>query len=132
MNKLTRNLTLPAAALAALLLAPTSEAHGLGRGRGATRGDTTAGTRNAARRRGPAWRGPYAWRRGTSPATRYVAHGTARPTVSTSGFRFYSAYPGPGYVYIAGYGWVLPPFFGAVWVPGHYDIGGFWVEGFWR
>jgi hypothetical protein len=63
------------------------------------------------------------------PAYRY---GYAAPYRVFSGFRFYAACPGPGYVYIANSGWVLPPWFGAVWIPGHYDVDGFWVEGFWR
>jgi hypothetical protein len=131
MNKLTRNLILPAAALAALLLAPTSEAQGFrDRGhpsRGNDRGDFDRGRD----RRGTGWRG-HAY----NVAPRYVAPRYVppyrAPWRATSGFRFYSTYPGPGYAWIAGYGWTLPPFFGAVWVPPHFDIGGFRVEGFWR
>jgi hypothetical protein len=58
--------------------------------------------------------------------------GVPSPFRVLSGFRFYAACPGPGYVYIANYGWALPPYYGAVWIPGHYDIEGYWVEGFWR
>jgi hypothetical protein len=65
------------------------------------------------------------------PVVRY-GYGYAAPYRTYAGFRFYSACPGPGYVYIANYGWVVPPFFGAVWIPGHYDIEGYWVDGFWR
>ncbi len=69
------------------------------------------------------------------PSVRYgtgYGYGHAAPFRVVSGFRFYSACPGPNFVYIANYGWAFPPFFGAVWVPGHYDIGGYWVEGFWQ
>jgi hypothetical protein len=65
------------------------------------------------------------------PYARY-GYGYAAPYRTYAGFRFHSACPGPGYVYIANYGWVVPPFFGAVWIPAHYDIEGYWVEGFWR
>jgi hypothetical protein len=61
-----------------------------------------------------------------------VRYGYAAPFRVLSGVRFFSYCPGPGYVYVADYGWVLPPFFGAVWIPGHYDFRGFWIEGFWR
>ena len=118
MNKLTRNLILPAAALAALLLAPKSEARDYDRSRGH---DARVHER-------------YEHRRGYAPhvrGNRYAAPWRA-PYRVASGIRFYSRYPGRGFVYVTGYGWVLPPFFGAVWVPGHYDFRGFWVEGFWR
>ena len=132
MNKLTRNLILPAAALAALLLAPTSEAQGFGRDRGqASRGYDRGNPDRGHDRRGSGWR-EHSYN--VAPryfASRHVATYRA-PWRATSGFRFYSAYPGPGYVWVAGYGWVLPPFFGAVWVPPHFDIGGFWIEGYWR
>ncbi|HQQ77690.1 MAG TPA: hypothetical protein PLB01_10075 [Thermoanaerobaculia bacterium] len=65
------------------------------------------------------------------PVVRY-GYGYAAPYRTYAGFRFYSACPGPGYVYVANYGWARPPFFGAVWVPGYTDIDGFWVEGYWR
>lgn len=67
-----------------------------------------------------------------APIRPFRSIGIPSPFRIFSGFRFYSACPGPDYVYIADYGWVLPPFFGAVWVPAHYDIEGYWVEGFWR
>jgi hypothetical protein len=118
MNKLTRNLILPAAALAALLLAPQSEARGVERGRGR---DVRAHERMEHRH---VYVRPY---RGYRHVVPFRA-----PYRVASGIRFYSRYPGPGFVYVTGYGWVLPPFFGAVWVPGHYDIGGLWVGGFWR
>jgi hypothetical protein len=123
MNKLTRNLILPAAALAALLLAPTSEAQGFGRDRGH---EARGGHGQSEYRRGYA---PPV--RGHRYAVPYRASYRA-PYRVASGIRFYPRYPGPRYVYVTGFGWTLPPFFGAVWVPGYYDIGGFWVEGFWR
>ena len=70
-------------------------------------------------------------RRAVRPYVRY-GYGYGYPYRTYAGFRFSPAYPGPGHVYITNLGWALPPFLGAVWVPGHYDIGGFWVEGFWR
>jgi hypothetical protein len=119
MNKLTRNLILPAAALAALLLAPGSEARAAERGR-------------AQEPRGhERYEGRRVYARPPVRGYRYVAPYRASYRVAP-GLRFYAAYPGPGYVWIAGCGWTLPPFFGAVWVPGHYDVSGFRVEGFWR
>ena len=125
MNNTKRNLTLAAAALAALTgIAPEASARDRGHGRGAEHREW----------RGNAYRGPgrYAY----APPLRYgyYAHraGHAVPFRIFSGFRFFAACPGPGYVYIANYGWVLPPFFGAVWVPGHYGIEGYSVDGFWR
>ena len=151
MNNTKRNLTLAAAALAALTgIAPEASARDRGHGRGAeTPRQENRHARGPERRefrghesrgderretRGNAYRGPgrYAY----APPLRYgyYAHraGHAVPFRIFSGFRFFAACPGPGYVYIANYGWVLPPFFGAVWIPGHYDIGGYWVDGFWR
>ena len=45
-----------------------------------------------------------------------------------SGYRFYAYSPGPGYVYVNGYGWCYPPYAGAVWVPGHYGHGHVWIS----
>ncbi len=151
MNNTMRNLTLSAAALAALtVIAPTASAddHGRGRGRGETRRQESRSfeRREAPRQtfrgnerrefreradRGPG-RGYVAPRyRNDGYRARYVVPFRA-PFRVFSGLRFYSAFPGDGYVYVAGYGWVLPPFFGAVWIPGHYDLEGDWVEGYWR
>ncbi len=119
MNKLTRNLILPAAALAALLLAPASEAR-------------DARPRQRARRaraRAVRARPRPAPRPSAATGTR---RRTARPIRVASGFRFYSVRPGPRYIYVTGFGWALPPYFGAVWVPGHYAFGGVWVDGCWR
>ena len=151
MNTKMRNLTLSAAALAALTgLAPAASADDHGRNRGRTetrrqdsrsfeRRETPRQTFRGNERREVRERGDRGPGRGyVAPRYRYDGY-RARyvapfhaPFRVFSGFHFYSAFPGPGYVYIANYGWVLPPFFGAVWVPGHYDIEGFWVDGFWR
>ena len=113
MKKILRNVTLTAAALvAALAAAPKSEA------------DVRIGFGFHA---GP--RAVYA------PYYPYGPHRYVAPFRVFHGVRFYSYYPGPGSVYIVdgGYtGWVLPPFAGAVWVPGYYDRFGFWVGGHWR
>ena len=163
MNSTMRNLTLAAAALAALtVIAPEASAQNRGRGRGAEaprqenrefRGQGSRGFRGQEFRgnerrewRGNGYRshGRYSY----APPLRYgnnghygsygrygnygYGGGYAAPFRTFSGFRFYSACPGPGYVYIANFGWALPPFFGAVWIPGYYDNGGYWVDGFWR
>jgi hypothetical protein len=145
MNNKMRNLTLSAAALAALVsIAPKADAQERGRDRGGDRGHESRGMerrpspgferRESGRqeRRENTWRGPG--RAYVSPVRPFVrrGYGYAAPFRNFSGFRFYSAYPGPNYVYIANYGWILPPFFGAVWVPAHYDFEGFYVEGGWR
>jgi hypothetical protein len=140
MNNSLRNLTLSAAALAALTVtAPKASADERGR-REPPRQEVREHARREAPR--PAYRGDdrHEWREhgyggyghgyvAPRPVARYAY---AAPFRVFSGFPFYSACPGPNYVYIAGFGWVLPPFFGAVWVPGHYDIGGYWVDGFWQ
>jgi hypothetical protein len=66
------------------------------------------------------------------PYVRYYGGGYAAPYRTYAGFRFYSSCPGPGYVYVANFGWALPPFAGAVWYPGYYDDGGVWIDGCWR
>jgi hypothetical protein len=132
MNNTMRNLTLSAAALAALMaVAPKASADDRGRGRFSSphqefRGqERREGKREDRRddRRESAWRAPG---RGFVAPARSFARRLFTPV------RFFSYCPGPGYAYIANYGWVVPPFFGAVWVPDHYDIGGFFVEGGWR
>jgi hypothetical protein len=128
MNTTMRNLTLTAAALAALTVtAPKAAADDHGRSqnrREAPRQEFREHERHEYRERG--------YGRAYVAPVRPVRYGYAAPFRTFAGFRFYSACPGPGYVYIANYGWVVPPFFGAVWIPAHYDIGGYWVEGFWR
>jgi hypothetical protein len=147
MNNTMRNLTLTAAALAALMVtAPKAAADDRGHGGShgnAPRQESRSFQRREAPRPGTRDNGRHEWReRGTGgrayvaparPFARYgYGYGHAAPFRVVSGFRFYSACPGPGFIYIANYGWVFPPFFGAVWVPAHYDIGGVWVEGFWQ
>ena len=131
MNTTLRNLTLTAAALAALTVtAPKAAADDHGRNqnrREAPRQEFREHERHEYRERGYG----RAYVAPVRPVVRY-GYGYAAPFRTVAGFRFYSAYPGPGYVYIANYGWVVPPFFGAVWIPAHYDIEGYWVEGFWR
>ena len=140
-----RNLTLSAAALAALMVfAPAAAADG---GRPRPQGQTPrqlqrpertamhgGQPRRQLRARRPELRRSAAARYG-APVTRRRT-GTLRPPRAPyrvyAGIRFYSARPGPGYFFINALGWVLPPFPGAVWIPAHYDIGGFWVEGCWR
>ena len=151
MNTKMRNLTLTAAALAALtVIAPKAAAQehtrGGGRGNAPQQQQGSRSFRGNERRESPRQEfrehGYGGYGRGVNgrayvaparPVVRYGhGYGYAAPFRIFSGFRFYSAYPGPGYVYIADLGWVVPPFFGAVWIPGHYDIGGYWVDGFWR
>ena len=132
MNTTLRNLTLTAAALAALTVtAPKAAADDHGRNQ-----NRRESPRQEYREHGHGGHGRYeghgrAYVAPVRPVVRY-GYGYAAPYRMFSGFRFYSACPGPGHVYIANYGWVVPPFFGAVWIPGHYDIEGYWVEGFWR
>ena len=135
MNNTMRHLTLAAAALAALtVIAPKASAQDRGRGRGFESPRQEFREHGRREWRENAYRGPG--RFAYAPPSRYGRHGYragfAAPFRIFSGFRFYPAYPGPNYVYIPNYGWALPPFFGAVWIPGHYDFRGFWVEGFWR
>jgi hypothetical protein len=143
MNTKMRNLTLTAAALAALTVtAPKAAADDHGRSqnrREAPRQEVREHERHELHEHGYGGYGGYGRYEGygrgyaapVRPFVRY-GYGYAAPFRTFAGFRFYSACPGPGYVYIANYGWVVPPFFGAVWIPGHYDIEGYWVEGFWR
>jgi len=134
MNTTMRNLTLTAAALAALMVtAPKAAADDRGRNQNRRESPRQEYREHEGHEHG------YGYGRGSygrayvapRPVARY-GHGYAAPFRIFSGVRFYSAYPGPNYVYIANYGWVVPPFFGAVWVPAHYDVEGYWVEGFWR
>ena len=135
MNNTMRNLTLSAAALAALMVvAPKASAEDRGRGRTASPRQEFSGRERGAEsrddRREHVGRAPG--RVFVAPVRSFARRGFFAPGRVFSGFRFFSYCPGPGYVYIANYGWVVPPFFGAVWVPDHYDIGGFYVEGGWR
>ena len=122
--------TLAAAALAALtVIAPNALAEERGRENPRSRGSYGRGHDNHAN----GYHGGYGrYGRHVAPAPVYRYGYGHLPYRVYSGYRFFTAYPGAGYVYIGGFGWVLPPFFGAVWVPGHYDVNGFWIEGFWR
>lgn len=135
MNTTMRNLTLTAAAFAALM-ATAPKAAADDRGHGGGRGSAPRQDFRSPAFRGPAFRAPgHAYVAPARPVARYgygYRYGHAAPLRVVSGFRFYAACPGPGFVYVANYGWAFPPFFGAVWVPGHYDIGGVWVDGFWQ
>jgi hypothetical protein len=145
MNRTLRNLTLTAAALAALTVTAPKAAAEPWRNfplppsphevREMFRGRHESPRQEFREERHEHGYGGYGYRGRVYVAPRPVVrygYGWAAPYRVYSGFRFYSACPGPGYVYIANCGWALPPFFGAVWVPGHYDFEGFWVEGFWR
>lgn len=174
MNSTMRNLTLAAAALAALTVtAPKAAAqpwkgfplppsphqvremfqerhgssgnHAPGHGYG-NYGRDSYGGRYGHGAYGGGYRGPSGGygrgdhrgyeRRYVAPVRPYARYGYGggygAPYRTYSGFRFYSSCPGPGYVYIANFGWGLPPFAGAVWYPGYTDDEGFWIEGFWR
>ena len=150
MKNLMRNLTLSAAALAALVAAPKTfadaprraearEARPFRGGERSPRGDTSRG--QAGRRegyrgresgtrewRGQEWRGRSFFR---SPA-RVSGRGYVAPFRVYAGSRFFSYCPGPGYFYVSDLGWAFPPFPGAVWVPAHYDFDGFFIEGGWQ
>jgi hypothetical protein len=167
MKNTTRNLTLSAAALAALVsIAPKASAepwknfplppspHQVremlrdrhesprlefrgrdDRGRTRDYGNRGYGSRDYGARgyagRGYVYGGYERERFYAAPVRPFRPLGLPSPFRVLSGFRFYSSCPGPGYVYIANNGWVLPPYPGAVWIPGHYDVEGYWVEGFW-
>jgi hypothetical protein len=122
MRTFLRNLTLSAAALvAALTMAPKSEA--------AWRGHVGGSIRHSVVFRGAPFRGvrgaPF---RGAPFRT---VGFRAAPFRTFGGFRFYSYCPGPGYIYVND-GWVLPPFPGAVWIAPHYGRGGVYIRGTFR
>lgn len=140
MRNQMRNLTLSAAALAAILVtAPTVSADQRGgsqRERGAR---TEASRREVNRGREINRRRDFDRNRGFQRnegfrahlAPRYFAPRFVAPFRVVSGIRFYNYCPGPGYLYVDD-GWVLPPFVGAVWAPAHYDQFGIWCGGHWR
>jgi hypothetical protein len=147
MNNKMRNLTLSAAALAALMVvAPKASAQAWSRGRGSEsprrelrgherrdfRGQEFRGHEREEFRgrefRGNAFRG----RSFSRPAAAFYGRGYVSPFRVFAGSRFYSYRPGPGYFFVGDLGWVFPPFPGAVWVPAHYDYDSVWVEGCWR
>jgi hypothetical protein len=102
--------------------------------RGRERGEFRGRERGEFRGRGAEFRGrTFNGYRGRAffPA-RSFGRGYVSPFRIFAGRRFYSYCPGPGYVYIANYGWAVPPFFGAEWIPAYTDEDGFQVEGWWR
>jgi hypothetical protein len=116
MKKMLRNATLSAAALAALVCAApkASAAH-------FPFPPTPREMREMWRERHGDWHHPHYARYYSGPRYRVYA-----------GHRFYAYRPGPGYVHVRGYGWCYPPYAGAVWVPGHYNRGGIWIEAHFR
>ena len=140
MNNTMRNLTLSAAALAALVsFAPKAAADDHGRGPG---GEVRGTERHEPARqefrghgreefREHSYRGPgrHAY---APPARNFYGSRYVAPFRVYAGSRFYAYRPGPGYFYVSALGWVFPPFPGAVWIPAHTEIDGFFVEGCWR
>ena len=121
MKSLMRTLTLSAAALAALVAAPKSDA-AVFRGGPARAVRPFHGTF-----RGPAYYGRAFARPAYFYGGRYVA-----PFRVFAGSRFYSYCPGPGYIYVDDFGWVFPPFPGAVWISPRIGRFGVRIGGFWR
>ncbi len=112
MLKTLRNLTLSAAALAALLAAAPKAAAQF------PLPPSPHQVREMWYRRHGGW---------------HYGHYYATPRYRVySGYRFYAYRPGPGYVYVRNYGWCYPPYAGAVWVPAHYGRGGVFIEAHFR
>ena len=146
MKNLMRTLTLSAAALAALVAAPKSNAQEFRRGeaRVTARGNPGRGNPgygnpgHGGSFRGETFRGREFrgndWHNrgfGRQPAYFY-GHRYGSPFRVFAGSRFYSYCPGPDYIYIDDLGWVFPPFAGALWAPAHFDRFGVQIGGFWR
>ena len=144
MKNLMRNLTMSAAALAALVaIAPKADAQNWNRAQGRepspSRGGESRGFQRSEsgrqdgrqERRENAYRGPgrYAY---APPVRAFYGRGYVSPFRVYAGSRFYSTSPGVGYFFVNDLGWVFPPFPGAVWVPAHYDFDGFFIEGGWQ
>jgi hypothetical protein len=154
MKTLMRTLTLSAAALAALVAAPKSDAQqfrhdgaretfrgNFGHG-GSFRGGDFRGREfrghefrehefRGGEFRGREWRGDFRGR-AFFPRPAFFGRRHFAPFRVFAGSRFYSYCPGPGYIYVDDLGWVFPPFVGAVWVPAHINGFGVRVGGFWR
>jgi hypothetical protein len=146
MKNLMRTLTLSAAALAALVAAPKSNAQEFRRGeaRVTARGNSARG--NSARGnpgyggsfRGETFRGrefrggEFRGRAFVRPPAFFSGGRHIAPFRVFAGSRFFSYCPGPGYIYIDDFGWVFPPFVGAMWVPAHFNRFGVQIGGFWR
>lgn len=149
MKSLMRTLTLTAAALAALVAAPISNADGFRRGEarqtfrgnsghgGTVRGETFRGGEFRGREfrghefRGREFRGNGFHGRAFTRPSAFFGRGHVAPFRFFAGSRFFSYCPGPDYIYVDDLGWVFPPFFGAVWVP-RFDRFGVRIGGFWR
>jgi len=155
MKTLMRTLTLTAAALAALVAAPKSNADQPRRGEarqtfrgnpghgGTFRGETFRGGEFRGREsrggefrgrefRGREFRGSeFRGREFVRPQTFFSGRGRIAPFRFFAGSRFFSYCPGPGYLYIDDLGWVFPPFADALWVP-RFDRFGVRIGGFWR
>jgi hypothetical protein len=128
MNNLMRNLTLSAAALAALVsFAPKAAADDGGRSRGNDRNGRYE--RHESREHAYRGFGRYAY---APPARSFYGTRYTAPFRVYAGSRFYSCRPGVGYFFVNGLGWAFPPFPGAAWVPAHYDFDGYFIEGCWR
>ena len=146
MKNLMRTLTLSAAALAALMAAPKSDAQQFRRGE---THETFHGSPGRGNHGNPSYgnpghgnpghgnrsygnRGYGGYNRGyIRPQARFYGRPYISPFRVFAGSRFYSDCPGPGYIYIDELGWVFPPFAGALWVP-RFDRFGVRIGGFWR
>jgi hypothetical protein len=159
MKNLMRILTLSAAALAALVAAPKSDAqefrrgetHGTFRGSpghggsyrgGELRGRESRGGEFRGREsrgqefrggdfRGREFRGYGGYNRGFVRPPAFYGRRYVSPFRVFAGSRFYSYCPGPDYFYVDDLGWVFPPFVGAAWIP-RFDRFGVRIGGFWR
>ena len=154
MKNLMRNLTLSAAALAALAsIAPKAEAQDWTRARGVESPRREFHENDRREFRGREFRGGefrgHESRRGEFRGHGWGGHAFFRPPSFLrpqaffgrgydsnyrvyAGSRFYSSCPGAGYVYVNDLGWVYPPYAGAVWAPAYYDEDDSYVEGCWE
>lgn len=148
MKTLMRTLTLSAAALAALVAAPKSNAAEFRRGEARqmrpSRGETFRGSpghggsfrgetfRGRESRGGEFRGGEFRGRAFVRPPAFFSGGRHIAPFRVFAGSRFFSYCPGPGYIYIDDLGWVFPPFVGAMWVPAPLNRFGVQIGGFWR
>ena len=136
MKTLMRTLTLSAAALAALMAAPKSNADGPRRME--TRETFRGNPGHGGSFRGEAFRGgefrghEFRGRAFVRPSANFYGRRYIAPFRTFAGSRFFSYCPGPGYIYIDDLGWVFPPFGGAVWVPFHLNRFGVRIGDSWR
>jgi hypothetical protein len=143
MKNLMRTLTLSAAALAALVAAPKSNAAEFRRGEARqmrpSRGETFRGNPgHGGNLRGETFRGresrggEFRGRAFVRPPAFFSGGRHIAPFRVFASSRFFSYCPGPGYIYIDDLGWVFPPFVGAMWVPAQFNRFGVQIGGFWR